>query len=284
MGLAVGLPILLELKFPETATPMSAKTFAMLDDLPTGSTVIISLDYDPAGMSELHPMAAAFTRHAASKGHKIIFLTLWPTGPAFLDDMEAIIRNEFPQLKYGADYVNLGYRTGEEGVIKVIVGDLRRSYSTDVRGVRLADIPITSDIDNIRNVDLIVSVSGGTPGTKEWVLYASTPYRIPTIAGVTGVQTPLFIPYIPGQLNGILGGVKAAAEYESLLLAKYPEIAGAVADDDGEAEPPVAMVVERNVREAQRRMGPQLVAHLLMIALIIAGNVLYFMTRRGAAE
>ena len=32
--------------------------------------------------------------------------------------------------------------------------------------------------------------------------------------------------------------------------------------------------------EAQRRMGPQLVAHLLMIGLIIAGNVVFFATRR----
>ena len=32
--------------------------------------------------------------------------------------------------------------------------------------------------------------------------------------------------------------------------------------------------------EAQRRMGPQLVAHLLMIALILAGNAVYFVTRR----
>ena len=32
--------------------------------------------------------------------------------------------------------------------------------------------------------------------------------------------------------------------------------------------------------EAQRRMGPQLVAHLLMIGLIVMGNVVYFASRR----
>ena len=32
--------------------------------------------------------------------------------------------------------------------------------------------------------------------------------------------------------------------------------------------------------EARRRMGPQLIAHLLMIALIVAGNVIYFTDRR----
>ena len=32
--------------------------------------------------------------------------------------------------------------------------------------------------------------------------------------------------------------------------------------------------------EAQRRMGPQLVAHLLMILLILAGNAVYLVNRR----
>ncbi|MFZ9699417.1 MAG: hypothetical protein ACO3BX_06275 [Candidatus Limnocylindrus sp.] len=37
--------------------------------------------------------------------------------------------------------------------------------------------------------------------------------------------------------------------------------------------------------EGQRRMGPQLVAHLLMVFLILAGNAIYFMSRkRGGAR
>ena len=31
--------------------------------------------------------------------------------------------------------------------------------------------------------------------------------------------------------------------------------------------------------EGQRRMGPQLIAHLLMIGLIVVGNIIYFMER-----
>ena len=282
MGLAVGVPILLQLRFPETPTPMTRDCFEILDRLPPGSRVMISLDYDPAGMSELHPMSAAFVRHAATKGHRIYLVTLWPTGPAFLAEMSALLREEFPDLVYGRDYVNLGFQAGYEGVIKVITSDLSASFPRDaLLGRSLGNIPMTADIKNIREMDLIISVSGGYPGTKEWVQYAATPFGIDCIAGCTGVQAPLYIPYIPGQLDGILGGVKAAAEYESVLLEKYPQIATGVAPNE-DVEPAVATVVERNVREAQRRMGPQLVAHLLMIGLIVVGNVLYFLTRKGA--
>ena len=281
MAVAVGVPVLGGWTFPEAPTPMVRTVFKAIDALPPGSRVVIALDYDPAGMSELHPMASAFTRHAAIKGHRIYFLTLWPTGPQFADDMVTLLRAEFPDLEYGRDYVNLGYRAGNEGVVKVIVNDLRAEYAVDVRGVGLDNIPVTADFRSLRQADLLVSVSGGTPGAKEWIQYASTPYRIKTVGGSTGVQTAELVPYIPNQLQGLLGGIKAAAEYEYLLLEAYPQLAG----EEVEAiDPPTQTAARRNVREALRRMGPQLVAHLLMVGLIVAGNVLYFLTGRGGRK
>ena len=37
------------------------------------------------------------------------------------------------------------------------------------------------------------------------------------VSGMTGVQAPLMYPYYPGQLKGLLGAIKGAAEYESLV-------------------------------------------------------------------
>ena len=37
-------------------------------------------------------------------------------------------------------------------------------------------------------------------------------------------------------------------------------------------------------QEAQRRMAPQLVAHVLMVGLIVVGNVIYFAGRRKGAH
>lgn len=275
MALAVAIPILANFRVPESPTEMTRITFNVIDELPPGSTILMAVDYAPSGKSELDPMAAAITRHAAVKGHNIIFMTLWPTGPQFIDRLERILREEFPEYQYGRDFVDLGFKTGNEGVIKVIVNDLRQTFPTDASGNRLAELPLTADMRNIRDVDLIVSISGGTPGSKEWIQYASTPFGITTIAGVTGVQTPLFIAYYPGQLQGLLGSIKAAAEYESILLQEYPELAKVPPARRTAGLPPPASTLN----EAQRRMGPQLVAHLLMIGLIIVGNIAYFFSR-----
>jgi hypothetical protein len=61
----------------------------------------------------------------------------------------------------------------------------------------------------------------------------------------------------------MLAAIKGAAEYERLVIDKY-----------GGPQP------DPKYMDGLRRMGPQLVAHLLVIALIITANVLYFTRRR----
>ena len=81
-------------------------------------------------------------------------------------------------------------------------------------------------------------------------------------AGCSGVTAPQLYPDIPEQLPGLLGAIKGAAEYEKLVSDRY-----------GLGDNP-------KYQEGIRRMGPQLVAHLLMILLILVGNVIYLAEKR----
>jgi hypothetical protein len=87
------------------------------------------------------------------------------------------------------------------------------------------------------------------------------------VAGCTGVQAPELYPYIPRQLPGLLAAIKGAAEYEKLVVDKY----------GGPTPDPKYL-------DGLRRMGPQLVAHLLIIGLIIVANILYFLDKRREAR
>ena len=263
MFLAVAIPILLELQFPEAPSPIVQNVFDAIENLPDGSVILLAFDYDPASKGELEPMAAAFTRHCAEKKHKLIFMTLWPQGVPMLQNAIDIVNQEYPQYTYGTDYVNLGFRPGSEGVIKVVVGDMKELFTGDQHGTSLTDLPLTQNLKNIREVDLLANVSAGSPGTKEWVQYAATPYQIPIVTGTTGVTAPGLYPYIPDQMIGMLGAIKGAAEYEKIILQEYPRL----------AENPKA-------EEGLRRMGPQLTAHVLMVVLIVIGNIVYFVGRR----
>lgn len=264
MGVAVSLPILLQLGFPEKVSQLSRDAFAEVDKLKPGDRVLLSLDFDPSSAGELTPMATAFTYHAAKRGAKIYFMALWPVGPQMVEDaISKVIRPDFPDMQYGRDYVNLGYKSGNEGVIKVIVTDLKQLYTTDHRGSGINSIPMMEGVRSVQDMDLVISVSAGYSGAKEWVQYAKTafPDRINLVAGCTGVQAPPLLPYIPNQLPGLVAAIKGAAEYETLLVEEY-----------GLEEQP-------KYKEALRRMGSQLIAHLLMVALIIVGNTIYFIGR-----
>lgn len=256
--------------FPEVPTKLTMDTFNVIEQLNEGDPVLLAFDFDPASEGELGPMATAFTYHCASKGLKLYFISLWPVGPQMIDDVIAkVINPDFPHMKYGVDYMNLGYKPGNEGVIKVIVTDLRELYTTDDKGSGINTIPMMAGIHSVQDFELVINVSAGYAGTKEWIQYAATPYpdKIKIVAGCTGVQAPLLYPYIPQQLPGLLGAIKGAAEYEKIVVDTYG-----------------AEIPDPKYLEASRRMGPQLVAHLLIIFLIIIANWVFFTERKRERE
>ena len=200
-----------------------------------------------------------------------------PFVPVFWGDLaqpaeaiEEVLLEFHPGLQYGTDYVQLGYQAGNEGVIKLMATNVPEQYKTDTKGTPLANLPLVADLRRTADFKLIASVSAGYPGAKEWVQYAeaANPEAFKLVCGSTGVQVSQLLPYYPKQLDGMLVAVKGASEYEMLVEGKYP--------------------VERNAErlgQGRVRMGPQLVAHMLMIGLIILGNIAMVAGRsRGGAR
>jgi hypothetical protein len=104
-----------------------------------------------------------------------------------------------------------------------------------------------------------MSVSGGSIPLS-FVSLVQPRYGVKVAAGITAVSAPDFYPYFEtGQLSGMLGGMKGAAEYEDAVSRKYGTI---------------------GQRRAMAGMGAQSAAHLLILAFVIIGNVGYFLTRR----
>lgn len=275
MGLSIAVPILLKLRFPEVPGPMARATFDAIESIPAGSRVLLAFDYDPASAGELQPMANAMVHHCAARGHRIVFMALWPLGKQMADATIKDVLLEFhPQYAYGTDYVQLGYKAGNEAVVKLMATDIPQQYSTDAAGAALASLPLVADVKSTTDFKLVASISAGYPGAKEWVQYANSanPEAFKLVSGSTGVQVSQLLPYYPAQMEGLLVAVKGAAEYEMLVTAAYPS-----------ADKP-DLLAER-LGQGRVRMGPQLVAHLLMIGLIILGNIAMVAGRsRGGAR
>jgi hypothetical protein len=255
---AVALPLFFRVSMKIPVTPVATGTYQAIEDLPAGSKVLASFDYDPGSMPELQPMAEAFFRHAFKKDLKVIIMGLWPQGPLQANiALEEVFQDEdikAKNLQYGVDYINLGFTAGNEVVIDRMGHSFEESYPQDAFGTPLSEIPLMRGVRNYDNIDLIFNLSAGYPGTQEWVQYGVDVFHVKLAAGNTAVQAPSMYPYVQtGQLSGVLGGMKGGAEYETLL-----GIPG----------------------RAVRYMFSQAVAHAVICVFIIIGNLAFFSMRR----
>lgn len=262
IALSVIIPLVLRLVFPVYPSEIVARVFDKIESLPPGSRVLLSLDYSPSTAPENQPMASAIARHVLERGGKLYIMALWATGPGQANVLiDEVLRREFPNKVEGVDWVHLGYKAGNQGLINAILLDLKSMYTTDAGGTAIGAIPMMQDVRNLKDFQLIAGIGSGFPGVKEWVQFAGDRGNIPIAGAVTAVEAPLLYPYYPQQLLGLMGGLQGAAEYESQLLRRYPRFRGT-----GDT--------------AVRLMGPQAVAHTVIIIFVLIGNLAYVVERR----
>ena len=269
IAVAVGVPLWFGIGASLPTTEIVQRIYDKLEALPEGSTVLISYDFGPGTEIENQPMADALVRHCLERGHRIILMALWATGPPQIQRTVRYVfdgpRATHPGHPYGVEWINLGYKAGNQGVINSILNDFAFFTGDAQQGEPLSAFPIMDDVHSLRDVDLILGIGSGRPGLKEWVQFGGDQGDIPTGGGVTAVEAPLLYPYYPNQLLGLMGGLQGAVEYETALFKGYPRFK----DMDPEL-----------VTAATRKMGPQTSAHIAIVVFVIVGNLAAFATKR----
>ena len=252
------VPLIIPVGLPIRPTDTTKNVYDSIEKLPVGSKVLLSVEYSPSTRPENHPMTISILRHLFKNDHKVFITCLWPDGQFMAQDaINQVAKQEFNKT-YGIDYVFLGFRPGNEAVVKGIVSNLRKLYTVDVYQKKIDEIPLMKGINNFKDFDFLFSSSAGFPGTIEWVQYASDPTGIPMASGVTSIQVNEVMPYVQaGQMVGVLAGMPGAAEYEALINQKGSATSG---------------------------MDAQSVAHLVIVLFIILGNVSFFIERNRSKK
>lgn len=247
------VPLLAGVRMTMTVTPPVQGLYRAIDGLKPGSYVWLAADYDPGSMPELFPMNIVFVEHLLSKDVKIISGSLWPAGPPLSQRVLDMLAPMYGK-RYGIDYVNLGFKEGREAVMVSSAEDLRATFPEDFTGTPWDSIPMLKDVGSLKDVEVILCVSAGYPGIKEWIQQIATRYDIIIGGGVTAVSGPEMYPYIQsGQLVGLLAGMKGAAEYEQLVKKPGLAVSGMVAQSS---------------------------VHVMIVLFIIFANVVFFMQKR----
>jgi len=257
MALAIAIPTIRPIGLPITVTTAVQKTYDFVKSLPDGSKVLIGFDYEPGDEIDLNPQAIALFHVFGPKKIKVVAISSFPAGPMFAEECMMVLAQY--GYKYGVDYVNLGHYAGGESTLAAFATKPTSIFSKDWLKNDIASLPLMKEITSMKDFSMAMTLNdgptGGT-GTHEWVRQSVMAHGTPLIMGCTGVLAASNMTYVQsGQCKGILAGLAAAAEFEKLIGKKGTGTVG---------------------------MDAQSMAHVLIVAFVLLGNVAMIVSRQRA--
>lgn len=252
LALVVILPLILKPKIAVRVSQPVQDAYNAIENLPAGSVVMISIDFDPSSAPEVQPMLIALLRHCFKKDLRVILTGQLALG---LPLGEIALNQVAPEYKkvYGNDYVNIGYRPGYTAMMVGIGREIRDFFKTDYRGVPLDSFEFMRRVHNYHDIALLVSLAHGAVADA-WIQYAGARFKQKIVVGCTGVNAPwMFQYYSAHQIEGIIGGLQGASEYETLVEKPGSATLG---------------------------MPAQSAAHGMLIILLVIGNIAFLVFRK----
>ena len=257
LGLVITVPILTHSVLPVPVTQTTQALYDFIQKLPANSLVVLSFDYSTSVVPELHPQAIVVTQQLFTLPLKVLFVAQWTDGPALADAvLDAVNKGN---KTYGVDYATLGYIPNSATLLGM-TADLHQFFPVDTHGNPTDTLPIIKEFPAAKQAALVITFAAGEPGLSQYLQYWQARFNIPVAVGATASSAPGYLPfYNSGQIVGILISIRGAAEYE--ILIHRMGISGATS----------AMVA-------------QSAAHLLIVAMVVFGNVVYFVGRDRKKE
>ncbi len=272
MALAIVVPMFFPMNLPVATSPMVEAAFQTVSRLKKGDKVVMAMDFDPASTPELAPFFQAVTLQLKRQGVRIVYVSTWYASPPLVeqwirefvdipivssgvDDGSGYTGEPDRGYERNTDYAWLGYREGKEAFIAAMGDNVVHAFDgIDAFGTPIEKIDVMQGIKGLADFDLVVLVSAGYPGVKEYVQQVQVRYKLPIVAACTAVSTTDYTPYFQsGQLLGLVGGLAASAEYEKLVGRPGFGMQGADVLN---------------------------IAHLVVILAIVFGNIIFFAGRR----
>ena len=252
-------PLIRSIGLPLTPTRPVRMFHDAIAGIPDGSIVLLSCDYDPGGKPELVPMTKTALNQLWDKKCRVVITCLWTGGAGLVNETVESVANARraagKPCVYGVDYVNLGFKAGYEAVMVLMGKGILNAYPRDHFSNPTASLPLMKYVRDYSSFVMLVNISAGYPGTKEWVQQVNSRFHLPMVSGCTAVSAPEYYPYLQsGQLRGLLGGMAGAAEYENLRGEKGTATQG---------------------------MDAQSLAHVFVALCIVMGNVVQWTKRKG---
>ena len=280
ISITIAVPLFFRVTMPMGVQKPTQDLFDTIDNIDRDrQCLMISTDFIPNTEAENQPMTIALLRHAFAKRIPVLLITLYIEASGLVDQALMQVLDEFNEkatthedsIIYGRDVIFLGWQPPPIVPILSMGESITNIYPTDFYGNPVDSLPLIKKIRALHpdrdptydDIAIVVALTSG--GSPLWfVQFAQTKYGVKVGAGCTAVMAPDFYPYIQtGQLSGMMGGMKGAAEYEELVEKHFGKIGR---------------------RRATEGMLSQSAAHLAIMLFVVLGNIAYFAGKRSKAR
>lgn len=228
------------------------RMYEYLDSLPEGSIVLFSFDHESSALPEIRPAALALLRHAYSRNLRPVGMALMAEGTGIGYRLMEMTAGEYGKA-YGTGWAYLGFKPQYIAAILSMGESFKQTFPQDYLGNPYDALPVLKDVTNYADISGVISITDGSL-TVHWIEYGQARFGVPIASAMAAAMITTYDPYISsGQLHALIGGLRGAAEYETLI---------------------------KTGGGGQRGMLSQASAHIYVILLIVVGNIMYFMSRR----
>ena len=258
-AILVGFPLIVPINLPLPISDDVRSAYDLMTEMPSGSIMWLGCEIGATNSAEMRPMMVALVRYALEQGHKIIIAGFWTDGCNLAAIWLDSVFTEMGAVE-GEDYINLGYRASMSSILEQARTDMIGAFSDrDIAGATLSSMPLMGRVSKASDLDYLVVLNPGSPGTDNYIAGWRATGDIDTIIDCpsSGQITIAGTNLQAGLTQAMIAGLNGSAQFESLIGAPYKGIKG---------------------------MDAQGTGHFVVIAFLIIGNISYFKLRSLTAK
>jgi hypothetical protein len=257
--LLVAAPFIRPLSLPVPITQPTRMFYDEIQNIQPDDIIVVDFNFAASNWGELGAGSIALLKQLAAKrattDFKVVFLATMESGPYMIQrSLDAVGGWSTINLgDYGEDWVSLGFMSGGEPMTAAMASNFNSIYRTDDQGTPVEELPLMTRISTVEDIEMVIHFNMGGDSDKyrkQW----GVPFGVKVLQIVQGIHVPTQAMYLSAeQVQGYIASIRGAAEYE-LLIGKPGE---AIVSTDALS-----------------------MSHLMVIAVIVAGNLTYFLIEK----
>lgn len=273
---AVAAPVLFGLSQAPSRLVSAERMYDVVEGVRVqpGEVAMVWMDFGPGTVAENEPQAVVLLEHLFRRRIPVVLLSQYQQAEAFLTQIPQQVAKRLEAetpgeaWRYGESWINMGYKPGAAIFIQALVNssDVSKFLGRDVTGMPITHYPAFATITGVEKIKLVGEITG-LVGVFDNIVqfFQKNGYRPTLVHGCTSITIPeAYIFLDSGQLKGLLEGIAGAAWYSEVLKKHFPGSSNQ------------KLLITNTALSA---------AHIMIIVLIIAGNIVPFISRwRRARE